>query len=73
TISLVVGIGRIVVCIKNGGDVVKVDDDFGVDVFLFQTCLMNILGFLEKLEVLFEQDINVEEGRFEGDKDGGEV
>ncbi|GJV77729.1 hypothetical protein Tco_1509313 [Tanacetum coccineum] len=51
----------------------RVDDDFGVDVFLFQTCLTDILGFLEKLELLFEQDIDVEEGRFEGDEDGGEV
>ncbi|GJU06257.1 retrovirus-related pol polyprotein from transposon TNT 1-94 [Tanacetum coccineum] len=65
-------IGRIVVCIKNGGDVMKVDDDFGVDVFLFQTCLTDILGFLEKLELLFEQDIDVEEGRFKGDEDGGQ-
>ncbi|GKD18657.1 hypothetical protein Tco_1207815 [Tanacetum coccineum] len=29
--------------------------------------------FLEKLELLFEQDIDVEEGRFEGDEDGGKV
>ncbi|GKF96944.1 hypothetical protein Tco_0292765, partial [Tanacetum coccineum] len=50
-----------------------VDDNFGVDVFLFQTCLTDILGFLEKLELWFEQDIDVEEGRFEGDEDGGEV
>ncbi|GKC89028.1 hypothetical protein Tco_1149677 [Tanacetum coccineum] len=55
-VVLVVGIGRI-------GDVMKVDDDFGMDVFLFQTCLTDILGFLEKLELLFEQDIDVEEGR----------
>ncbi|GJS59613.1 hypothetical protein Tco_0654397 [Tanacetum coccineum] len=70
---LVVGIGRILVCIKNGGDVMKVDDDFGVDVFLFQTCLTDILGFLKKLELLFEQDIDVEEGRFKGDEEDGEV
>ncbi|GJT38973.1 hypothetical protein Tco_0938838 [Tanacetum coccineum] len=28
---------------------------------------------MEKLELLFEQDIDVEKGRFEGDEDGGEV
>ncbi|GJZ00125.1 hypothetical protein Tco_0517554 [Tanacetum coccineum] len=28
---------------------------------------------MEKLELLFEQDIDVEEWRFEGDEDGGEV
>ncbi|GJR00934.1 putative reverse transcriptase domain-containing protein [Tanacetum coccineum] len=48
-------------------------DDFGVDVLRFHTCLTDILGFLEKLEWWFEQDIDKEEERFEGDKDGGEV
>ncbi|GKE90054.1 hypothetical protein Tco_1567529 [Tanacetum coccineum] len=47
-------------------------DDFGVDVFRFHTCLTNILGFLEKLEWWFEQDIDKEEVRFEGDEDGDE-
>ncbi|GJZ62676.1 hypothetical protein Tco_0618813 [Tanacetum coccineum] len=48
-------------------------DDFGVDVLRFHTCLTDILGFLEKLEWWFEQDIDKEEERFEGDEDGGEV
>ncbi|GJS77146.1 hypothetical protein Tco_0727027 [Tanacetum coccineum] len=42
-------------------------DDFGVDVLRFHTCLTNILGFLEKLEWWFEQDIDDEE---EEDKEG---
>ncbi|GJU67058.1 reverse transcriptase domain-containing protein [Tanacetum coccineum] len=48
-------------------------DDFGVDVLRFYTCLTDILGFLEKLEWWFEQDIDKEEERFEGDENGGEV
>ncbi|GJT95082.1 hypothetical protein Tco_1090600 [Tanacetum coccineum] len=48
-------------------------DDFGVEVLRFHTCLTDILGFLEKLEWWFEQDIDKEEERFEGDEDGGEV
>ncbi|GJU34494.1 hypothetical protein Tco_1182848 [Tanacetum coccineum] len=42
-------------------------DDFGVDVLCFYTCLTDILGFLEKLEWWFEQDID-DEG--EEDKEG---
>ncbi|GJY31442.1 hypothetical protein Tco_0414937 [Tanacetum coccineum] len=42
-------------------------DDFGVDVLRFYTCLIDILGFLEKLEWWFEQDIDDEE---EEDKEG---
>ncbi|GJT56758.1 hypothetical protein Tco_0991812 [Tanacetum coccineum] len=48
-------------------------DDFGVEVFLFHTCLTDILGFLEKLEWWFEQDIDKEKERFEGDEYGGEI
>ncbi|GJV15757.1 hypothetical protein Tco_1361080 [Tanacetum coccineum] len=48
-------------------------DDFGVDVLRFHTCVTDILGFLEKLEWWFEQDIDKEEERFEGNEDGGEV
>ncbi|GJV36528.1 hypothetical protein Tco_1409005 [Tanacetum coccineum] len=48
-------------------------DDFGVDVLRFYTCLTDILGFLEKLEWWFEQDIDKEEERFKGDEDDGEV
>nr|GEW64171.1 putative ribonuclease H-like domain-containing protein [Tanacetum cinerariifolium] len=48
-------------------------DDFGEDVLRFHTCLTDILGFLEKLEWWFEQDIDKEEERFEEDEDGGEV
>ncbi|GJV05192.1 hypothetical protein Tco_1338761 [Tanacetum coccineum] len=48
-------------------------DDFEVEVLRFHTCLTDILGFLEKLEWWFEQDIDKEEERFEGDEDGGEV
>ncbi|GKC02454.1 hypothetical protein Tco_0994064, partial [Tanacetum coccineum] len=42
-------------------------DDFGVDVLLFHTCLVDILGFLEKLEWWFEQDID---DKGEEDKEG---
>ncbi|GJT30068.1 hypothetical protein Tco_0910343 [Tanacetum coccineum] len=48
-------------------------DDFGVDGLRFHTCLTDILGFLERLEWWFEQDIDEEGVRFEGDKDGDEV
>ncbi|GJS92580.1 hypothetical protein Tco_0799548 [Tanacetum coccineum] len=48
-------------------------DDFRVDVLRFHTCLTDILGFLEKSEWWFEQDIDKEEEIFEGDEDGGEV
>ncbi|GJR94433.1 hypothetical protein Tco_0266607 [Tanacetum coccineum] len=49
-------------------------DDFRVDGLRFHTCLTDILGFLEKLEWWFEQDIDKEEVvRFEGDEDGDEV
>ncbi|GJV62631.1 ribonuclease H-like domain-containing protein [Tanacetum coccineum] len=48
-------------------------DDFRVDVLPFHTCLTDILGFLEKLEWWFEQDIDKEEERFEKDEDGVEV
>ncbi|GJT76589.1 hypothetical protein Tco_1043314 [Tanacetum coccineum] len=40
---------------------------------VFHTCLTDILGFLKKLEWWFEQDIDKEEERFEGDEDGGEM
>ncbi|GJS44658.1 hypothetical protein Tco_0594779 [Tanacetum coccineum] len=51
-------------------------NDFGVDVLRFHTCLTDILGFLEKLEWWFDQDIDDEgeenkEGEGEEDaKDG---
>ncbi|GJX47701.1 hypothetical protein Tco_0272891 [Tanacetum coccineum] len=48
-------------------------DDSRVDGLHFHTCLTDILGFLEKLEWWFEQDIDKEEVRFEGDEDGDEV
>ncbi|GKG41872.1 hypothetical protein Tco_0473623, partial [Tanacetum coccineum] len=51
----------------------KVDDDFGVDVLCFQTCLTDILSFLEKLEWWFEQDIDDEGEEDEEDEGGGEV
>ncbi|GJZ03074.1 hypothetical protein Tco_0521035 [Tanacetum coccineum] len=38
----------------------KEGDDFGVDVLRFHTCLTGILGFLEKLEWWFQQDIDDE-------------
>ncbi|GKE43005.1 hypothetical protein Tco_1470289 [Tanacetum coccineum] len=44
-------------------------DDFGVDVLHFHTCLTDILGFLEKLEWWFEQDID-DEGE-ENEENGG--
>ncbi|GJW02832.1 hypothetical protein Tco_1561688 [Tanacetum coccineum] len=53
---------------KKGGEFLgKMVNDFGVDVLRFHTCLTNILGFLEKLEWWFEQDIDDEE---EEDKEG---
>ncbi|GKC50719.1 hypothetical protein Tco_1073464 [Tanacetum coccineum] len=48
-------------------------DDFGVDVLRFHTCLTDILGFLEKLEWWFEQDINDEGEEDEEDGGGDEV
>ncbi|GKD92386.1 hypothetical protein Tco_1372223, partial [Tanacetum coccineum] len=58
----------------NGGDSFwKVDDDFGVDVLRFQTCLTEILDFLVKFGWWFEQDINDEREEVKEDEDGGEV
>nr|GEZ29638.1 hypothetical protein [Tanacetum cinerariifolium] len=45
-------------------------DDFGVDVLHFYTCLTDILGFLEKLECWFEQDID-DEGEEDKEGEGG--
>ncbi|GKB46976.1 hypothetical protein Tco_0897729, partial [Tanacetum coccineum] len=45
-------------------------DDFRVDVLGFHTCLTDILGFLEKLEWWFEQDID-DEGEEDEEGDGG--
>nr|GEX66120.1 hypothetical protein [Tanacetum cinerariifolium] len=45
-------------------------DDFEVDVLCFHTCLTDVLGFLEKLEWWFEQDIN-DEGEENEEGDGG--
>ncbi|GJR25364.1 hypothetical protein Tco_1101596 [Tanacetum coccineum] len=47
-------------------------DDFGMDVLCFHTCLTDILGFLEKLEWWFEQDIDEEKEDEEGEG-GSEV
>nr|GEU76472.1 hypothetical protein [Tanacetum cinerariifolium] len=57
---------------KGGESFWEGGDDFRVDVLCFHTCLTDILGILEKLEWWFEQDIDKEEKRFEGDEDGGE-
>ncbi|GJZ95890.1 hypothetical protein Tco_1086734 [Tanacetum coccineum] len=46
------------------------DGDFGVSVVRLQTCLTDILGFLEKFRGWFEQDIDDEGEDEEGD---GEV
>ncbi|GKF15806.1 hypothetical protein Tco_0057268 [Tanacetum coccineum] len=48
-------------------------DDFGVDVLCFHTCLTDILGFLEKLEWWFEQDIDDEGEEDEEGEGGGKV
>nr|GEW04806.1 hypothetical protein [Tanacetum cinerariifolium]GEX18186.1 hypothetical protein [Tanacetum cinerariifolium] len=45
-------------------------DDFRVDVLRFHTCLTDILGFLEKLEWWFEQDIS-DEGEEDEEGEGG--
>ncbi|GJZ77140.1 hypothetical protein Tco_1286676 [Tanacetum coccineum] len=51
----------------NGGDSFSEGGDaFGVDVLRFHTCLIDILGFLEKFEWWFEQDIG---GESEDDKE----
>ncbi|GKE04056.1 hypothetical protein Tco_1396074, partial [Tanacetum coccineum] len=75
-----VSIGWISMLIKDGGNVVnggesfwEEGDDFGVDVLRFHTCLTDILGFLEKLEWWFEQDIDDEGGEDEEDGGGDEV
>ncbi|GJV45538.1 hypothetical protein Tco_1430074 [Tanacetum coccineum] len=45
----------------NGGESFwEEGDDFGVDVLCFHTCLIDILGFLEKFGWWFEQDIGGE-------------
>ncbi|GKC41933.1 hypothetical protein Tco_1059655 [Tanacetum coccineum] len=44
-------------------------DYFGVGVLRFHTCLTDILGFLEKLERLFEQDIDDEGEEDEEEED----
>nr|GEU91003.1 hypothetical protein [Tanacetum cinerariifolium] len=44
--------------------------DFEVDVLHFHTCLTDILGFLEKLEWWFEQDID-DEGEEDEEGEGG--
>nr|GEV28465.1 ribonuclease H-like domain-containing protein [Tanacetum cinerariifolium] len=49
---------------SGGGSFWEEGDDFGVDVLRFLTCLTDILGFLEKLDWWFEQDIDDE-----GDED----
>ncbi|GKC39185.1 hypothetical protein Tco_1051569, partial [Tanacetum coccineum] len=48
-------------------------DYFGVGVLRFHTCLTDILGFLEKLERWFEQDIDDEGEEDEERKGGNEV
>ncbi|GKD32189.1 hypothetical protein Tco_1242967 [Tanacetum coccineum] len=48
-------------------------DDFGVDVLRFHTCLTDILGFLDKLEWWFEQDIDDEGEDDEKGEGGSEV
>nr|GEX07941.1 hypothetical protein [Tanacetum cinerariifolium] len=45
-------------------------DDFRVDIFCFHTCLTDIVGFLEKLECWFEQDID-DEGEEGKEGEGG--
>nr|GEV80546.1 hypothetical protein [Tanacetum cinerariifolium] len=46
-------------------------DDFGVEVLSFHTFLTNILGFLEKFEWWFEQDIDDDEGEEDEEGEGG--
>nr|GEY22298.1 hypothetical protein [Tanacetum cinerariifolium] len=48
-------------------------DDFSVDVLRFHTCLTDIIGFLEKLEWWFEQDIDDEEEEDEEGEGGSEM
>ncbi|GJT08011.1 hypothetical protein Tco_0842473 [Tanacetum coccineum] len=45
-------------------------NDFGVGVLRSHTCLTDILGFLEKLEWWFEEDID-DEGELDKEDDGG--
>ncbi|GJU53648.1 hypothetical protein Tco_1227362 [Tanacetum coccineum] len=44
--------------------------DFGVDFLCFHICLTGILGFLEKLEWWFEEDID-DEGEEDEESEGG--
>ncbi|GJU45895.1 hypothetical protein Tco_1203161 [Tanacetum coccineum] len=58
-----------------GDDLKKAQDhkeagDFGVGVVCLQTCLTEILGFLEKFEGGFEQDIDNEGEKDREDEDG---
>nr|GEX16018.1 hypothetical protein [Tanacetum cinerariifolium] len=48
-------------------------DDFRVDVLRFYSCLIDILGFLEKLKCWFEQDIDDEGEEDEEGEDGSKV
>ncbi|GJS42817.1 hypothetical protein Tco_0567860 [Tanacetum coccineum] len=58
---------------SGGGSFWKEGDDFGVDVLRFHICLTDILGFLEKLQWWFEQDIDDEGEEDEEDGNGDEV
>ncbi|GKA24788.1 hypothetical protein Tco_0710821 [Tanacetum coccineum] len=58
---------------SGGGSFWEEGDDSGVDVLRFHTCLTDILGFLEKLEWWFGQDIDDEGEEDEEDGGGDEV
>nr|GEY32295.1 hypothetical protein [Tanacetum cinerariifolium] len=57
---------------SEGESFLKEGDDFRVDVLRFHTCLIDILGFLEKLEWWFEQDIDDDEEEDEEGEGGSE-
>ncbi|GJU72353.1 hypothetical protein Tco_1263758 [Tanacetum coccineum] len=71
------GLVRVLIEVTLGGSgdesFLEEGDDFGVDVLRFHNCLTDVLGFLEKLEWWFEQDIDDEEEEDEEGEGGSKV
>nr|GEU35567.1 hypothetical protein [Tanacetum cinerariifolium] len=68
--EFVVVVVKVVHECSGGGSFWEEGDDLRVDVLRFRTCLTDILGFLEKLEWWFEQDI-YDEGEEDEEGEGG--
>ncbi|GJT10703.1 hypothetical protein Tco_0857745 [Tanacetum coccineum] len=73
TVNVLLVHGKRTLGVSGGESFWEEGDDFGVDVLRFHTCLTDILGFLEKLEWWFEQDIDDEGEEDEEGKGGSEV